>query len=122
MVPDIVNISDVFCDWYRGWIIWSVIYYVSGLLVIVLPAIVASDILPDRTRRLIATAAAIVAGVVTWVEPGTRATAHERAYLCLKVALVEFAHNETAFRERFPLCAAHINYNYVNKPGPRDEK
>jgi hypothetical protein len=106
-------------DWHDGWLLWTVIYYVGGILVIALPAISATDLLPDRTRRIVATAAAIVAGVVTWIQPGTRATAHERAYLCWKNARFEL--EEDAQRKEYKRCSDFLLYLYNdNSSTPRE--
>lgn len=43
-----LNYSAILNKLEQGRYLWAVIYYLSGLLIIALPAIVASDILPDR--------------------------------------------------------------------------
>ncbi len=106
-------------NWHRGWLLWAAVYYLTGFLVIALPAIAASDVLRDRMRRIVATAAAIMAGVVTWVQPGTRATAHEKAYICLKIARVQLASDEARLKNRYAECASYINYSYDDNTPPK---
>src|ERR1043166_3538137 len=76
--------------WRLGWIVWDAAYYVTGILIIALPAIMSADLVRhERGKRILAAATAILAGVVTWVQPGTKATAHEQAYFCLRQLVAE---------------------------------
>lgn len=112
---------------------WAVMYYLSGFLIIALPAIVASNLLlSDRQRRIAATAAAITAAAVTWLEPGARATAKKQTYFCLKVLDIKKleprdkeAKDKPAptFAEAFEKCLQYSNYEYIRlAPGQPQPK
>lgn len=102
--------------WRLGWIVWDAAYYVTGILIIALPAIMSADLVRhERGKRILAAATAILAGVVTWVQPGTKATAHEQAYFCLRQLEADHPAN---WQAQFHHCSDFINYPYLGAVPP----
>jgi hypothetical protein len=106
--------------WRNGFLFWSGIYYLSGVLVIALPTIVASDLISSaRSKSIMSVLTAIVGGFITFAQPGAKATAYEHANLCWQNVRMTSSTSDAA-RQGFRKCQTFIDYEYQDtqrKPG-----
>jgi len=110
------NLLDTLFWWHFGQYLWSAIYYTTGLLMIAMPAIIAADlIVNDQHKKVFACATAILAGTVGWLQPGARATAHEHAFVCLRV--VSNLGTQLPTAEQIKKCNDFIDYTYEPSSG-----
>ncbi len=117
-----------------GWTFWVVIFYLSSVLVVLLPALVTAEVAQsERCKKWLGVSAVVIAGLVVTLQPGFRATRHEHAYLCFKAAtfnydaIVEKSKTDSTIKlsdakiklaQSFSDCQNSIDYEYVDGKGP----
>lgn len=112
--------------WQQGWAVWDTIYYLSGVLLITLPIIAASDLLSayELPRKILLLASAVLAGLVTWLNPGGKDTAHEQAYNCLHRYMLIYPSDKKGVPQESPQdkvareallekCFTYVTYIYT---------
>ena len=103
---------------------WRTVYYVGNTLAIALPIFVATDVVPSDTlsgKALLGFTSIIVA-IMSWLQPGAKATGHEHAFIALRALIAEYKAElltpkqaMQAFRE----SCRFIDYTYLDhQPGP----
>ena len=114
--------KDIADNWHRGWILWDTINYITGFLIIALPAIIAANILPNRWRRIVAMVVTIVASLATWLQPGAKASVHKHAYICMNAAYFGSKNNVENLDQKYSECAHSVDYDYTSPLAGQKDK
>jgi hypothetical protein len=111
-------------DWYAGYWVWRITYTALSVAAVTLPAIVAAGIWNEENRRkALAAAAASIIAVTSFIQAGGRATAHEHAYMCMRLAMASFRSGLmplSTLATEADRCAQYIDYDYL-EPGARPQ-
>ena len=76
--------------WTSSYYLWIIVFYVLCLAVIVMPAVVALDILSVKTNRILAGATAAVGAIMAWANLGVIAANFDTARADLQLALIQY--------------------------------
>ena len=110
--------------WAWGFRFWGTIYYAGNSLAIILPILVATNLVPSGSlcgKALLAFTSIVVA-IISWLQPGSKATGHEHAFIAVRALVTEYKAQLLTPREAmqaFRECCQFIDYNYLDhQPTP----
>lgn len=106
-------------EWYRGFWFWRAIYYGGNLFAISLPIIAALDVVTGTiAQKIMLAATSIIVAIVSWLQPGTKATAHEHAFFALRSLRTEYRGGlleDQKAMEAFRQSCQFIDYSYTER-------
>jgi len=78
-------------SWNRGFQFWRAVYYGGNSIAVVLPLILAADFLPEGTiKRVLLLITSVIIAIMAFLQPSSKATNHEHAYLCLEYLIMKY--------------------------------
>jgi hypothetical protein len=88
--PLLVEINAAIGTWNTSYYLWTTIFYILCVAIIVLPLLVAADIFGRTVNRVLAFLTAAIAAVVNWSNLGPTAATFEEARNQLVVARLAY--------------------------------
>lgn len=110
--------ADMLGSWSFGYWFWRLAYIFLSAAAVSFPAVIAAGVpFQEHSRKVVAASAAAIIAITTFMQAGEKATAHEHAYVCMRLAAAAYSIGELKPHDlpaTAKQCSSYIDYDYLD--------